>query len=160
MILDITMPNFNGIDALAALASSEPGVGVLMYSGLPEENFALSMLHKGADGYLNKECEPEQIVDAIRTIANSRQYVSPTLDYILQQHLLTAQEGHPHEQLSARELQVFIRLAKEESLSEIGNSLGLSEKTVAGYRQRTLAKLKLTSDSELIYYAVKYNLVD
>ncbi len=158
ILLDVSMPDQNGVDALAAIRARDADVGVLILSGFPAEQYATVLLRQGASGYLNKDCDPEEIVKAIRTIALGRKYISPTVA-----ELLAAQLGDdqklPHERLSERELQVFLRLAQGETIGVIADSLALSVKTVSTFRSRVMEKLKLQSNSDLTYYALKQGLI-
>lgn len=160
LLLDISMPGQNGVDTLRAIKLGQPELPVLILSGFPEEHYALSMLKLGANGYLRKDCEPEEMIRAIRVVANGRRYVSETVGELLAGGLGRKDDQPAHTQLSDRELQVFIRLAKGESVTEIANELSLSIKTVSTYRSRILEKLGLGSNSELTYYAMKNGLIE
>jgi two-component system, NarL family, invasion response regulator UvrY len=158
ILLDVSMPDQNGVDALAAIRARDTEVGVLILSGFPAEQYATVLLRQGASGYLNKDCDPEEIVKAIRTIALGRKYISPTVAELLAGQLGDDQKL-PHERLSERELQVFLRLAKGETIGVIADSLALSVKTVSTFRSRVMEKLKLQSNSDLTYYALKQGLI-
>ena len=160
LVLDLSMPGQSGIDALAMIRAKAPDVGVLILSGYPEEHYALNLIRQGASGYLNKECDPMEIVNAIRTIAVGRRYISPSIAELLAQQLNRKEEGEPHEHLSEREFQVFLKLARGETAGDIARDLSLSVKTVSTYRTRMMEKMSLTSNSDLTYYAVKHKLID
>ena len=85
--MDLSMPGQSGIDALAMIRAKAPDVGILILSGYPEEHYAMNLIRQGASGYLNKECEPMEIVNAIRTIALGRRYISPAVAELLAQQL-------------------------------------------------------------------------
>ena len=89
LVLDLAMPGRSGIDVLAQLRAKAPHMGILVLSGYPEEHYAISLIRQGASGYLNKECEPETIVEAIRTIAQGRRYVTPAVADLLARQELT-----------------------------------------------------------------------
>jgi DNA-binding NarL/FixJ family response regulator len=135
-------------------------VGILILSGYPEAHYAMNLIRQGASGYLNKECEPMEIVNAIRTIALGRRYISPAVAELLAQQLNRKEGGAPHEQLSEREFQVFLKLAKGETAGDIARALSLSVKTVSTYRTRLMEKMSLASNSDLTYYALKNKLID
>lgn len=160
LVMDISMPGQSGIDALAMIRAKAPDVGVLILSGYPEEHYAVSLIRQGASGYLNKDCEPETIVDAIRVIALGKRYLSPAVAELLAQQLNRKDNKAPHELLSEREFQVFMRLAKGETASDIAETLSLSVKTVSTYRTRVMEKLNLSTNSDLTYYALKNKLID
>ncbi len=159
MLMDISMPDQSGIDALAAIKARFPDVAVLILSGFPEAHYATTLLRQGASGYLNKECEPEEIVNAIRTVARGRRYISPAVAEMLADNAVGGGDKPAHEALSERELQVFLRLAKGETIGHMAESMFLSVKTVSTYRTRVLEKLKLASNSDLTYYALKNGLI-
>ena len=160
LVLDVAMPGQSGIDALRAIRSGSPTLPVLIYSSLPSEHYALPLLRLGADGYLSKGCEPEEVVAAIRHLATGKRYVSADQAEQLAADLSSGDPGPPHGQLKAREFEVFLGLAKGQSLTELGRSMALSVKSVSTYRMRVLEKLGLLTNSQLTYYAVKNRLLD
>ncbi len=160
LIMDLSMPGQSGLDALAMLRAKAPDMGILILSGYPEEHYALNLIRQGASGYLNKECEPKEIVEAVRTIALGRRYITPVVAELLAQQLHRKDEASPHEQLSEREFQVFLKLAKGATAGEIAEILSLSVKTVSTYRTRLMEKMALSSNSDLTYYALKNGLID
>src|ERR1019366_5716705 len=121
---------------------------------------ATTLLRQGASGYLNKECDPEEIVKAIRTVYRGRKYITAGVAELLADGLGGGSADRPaHEQLSEREFQVFLRLAKGETIGHMANSMSLSVKTVSTYRTRVMEKMKLESNSDLTYYALKNGLI-
>ena len=160
LIMDLSMPGQSGIDALAMIRAKAPDVGILILSGYPEEQYAVNLIRQGASGYLNKECEPMEIVNAIRTIALGRRYISPSVAELIAQQLNRKEGTAAHDLLSEREFQVFLKLAKGETAGEIAQALSLSVKTVSTYRTRLMEKMGLQSNSDLTYYALKNKLID
>ena len=160
LIMDLSMPGQSGIDALAMIRAKAPDIGILILSGYPEEQYAVNLIRQGASGYLNKECEPMEIVNAIRTIALGRRYISPSVAELIAQQLNRKEGAAAHELLSEREFQVFLKLAKGETAGEIAQALSLSVKTVSTYRTRLMEKMGLQSNSDLTYYALKNKLID
>ncbi|KKW69351.1 LuxR family transcriptional regulator [Lampropedia cohaerens] len=160
LIMDIAMPDQNGLDVLAMLRAKAPDMGVLILSGYPEEHYAVNLIRQGASGYLNKECDPAEIVEAIRVISLGKRYISPGVADLLAQRLGKEDESLPHEQLSEREFQVFLKLAKGRTAGAIAEELSLSVKTVSTYRTRLMTKMALNSNSDLTYYALKNGLLD
>lgn len=160
LVMDISMPGQSGIDALAMIRAKAPDVGVLILSGYPEAHYAVNLIRQGASGYLNKDCEPTVIVDAIRVISLGKRYLSPAVGELLAEQLNRKGDKAGHETLSERELQVFLRLAKGETASDIAQALSLSIKTVSTYRTRVMEKLSLATNSDLTYYALKNKLID
>jgi DNA-binding NarL/FixJ family response regulator len=159
LVMDLSMPDSSGVDALAAIKSRFPDIAVLILSGFPETHYATTLLRQGASGYLNKECDPEEIATAIRTVARGRRYITPAVAEMLADGVAGDGDKLPHEALSERELQVFLRLAKGETIGHMAESMFLSVKTVSTYRTRVLEKLKLQTNSELTYYALKNGLI-
>jgi len=159
IVLDISLPDQSGVEALAAIKARAPELPVLILSGFPEEHYATALLRQGANGYLNKECDPEEIVTAIRTVYRGRKYITAGVAERLAEGLKGGSEKPPHEQLSEREFQVFLRLAKGEVIGEMAASMSLSVKTVSTYRARVREKMKLETNSDLTYYALKNGLI-
>lgn len=160
LLMDLSMPGKSGLDALAMIRAKAPEVGVLILSGYPEAHYAVSLIQQGASGYLNKECEPLQIVDAIRTVALGKRYITPAVAEILEKILPDREDVPLHEQLSTREFQVFLKLAQGLNPTEISLSLSISIKSVSTYRKRVLKKMRLATNSELTYYALKNQLIE
>ena len=160
LIMDLSMPGQSGIDALAMLRAKAPDMGILILSGYPEEHYAVQLIRQGASGYLNKDCDPLEIVDAVRTIALGKRHITPAVADLLAQQLGKKGTAAPHEDLSEREFQVFLKLAKGETASRIAEELSLSVKTVSTYRTRLMEKMGLSSNSDLTYYALKNKLID
>ena len=159
LLMDLSMPDQGGVDALAAIKARRPDLPVLILSGFPETHYAATLLRQGASGYLNKECDPEDIATAIRTVARGRRYITPAVAEMLADRVLGNADKLPHENLSERELQVFLRLAKGETVGHIAEQMFLSVKTVSTYRSRVMEKLALGTNSDLTYYALKNGLI-
>jgi two-component system invasion response regulator UvrY len=160
LLMDISMPGQSGVDALSAIKTRFPELPLLILSGFPETHYATALLRQGASGYLNKECDPEEIANAIRTVARGRRYISPAVAELLADGVAGGASDRPlHESLSERELQVFLRLAKGETVGDMAKAMFLSVKTVSTYRTRVLEKIKLETNSDLTYYALKNGLI-
>ena len=159
IVMDLSMPDQNGVDALAAIKARAPELPVLILSGYPEAHYATNLLRQGASGYLNKECDPQEIVTAVRTVSRGRKYITPTVAELLADQLNSGADRPLHEQLSEREFQVFLRLSQGETIGVIADSLSLSVKTVSTYRTRIMEKMSLESNSDLTYSALKNGLI-
>jgi len=159
LLMDLSIPDQSGVDALAAIKARAPELPVLILSGFPEEHYATALLKQGAAGYLNKECDPEEIVKAIRTVFRGRKYITAGVAERLAETLGGDADKLPHELLSERELQVFLRLARGETVGHIADGMSLSVKTVSTYRTRVMEKMALASNSDLTYYALKNGLI-
>ncbi len=160
IILDITLPDMNGLDVLKNLQSTDNSAGVLVLSMHPEEQYATRALKAGAAGYMQKESAPAELVSAVRRIANGGKYVTASLAEKLAFELQGTEDKAPHEVLSDREYQVLCLLASGKGIKEIAMELGLSAPTIATYRSRVLTKLELTSTVDLVRYALAHKLVE
>ena len=158
VLLDITLPDQNGLEVLGQLRAAHPNLPVLMLSVHPEEQYAVRALKTGAAGYLTKDSAPEEMLAAIRKVYRGGKYVSAALAERLV-GLLGEQDGAPHESLSEREFQVMLLLANGKSVSEIANRLALSAKTVSTYRSRLMEKLGMKSIAELVRYVMEQGLI-
>ncbi len=159
LLLDLSLPGQSGVDVLRAVRQRYESLKVLVLSGFPEERYALPMIRNGANDYLCKDCERDELIKAIRTVAQGRRYVSARTAELMADDLAGVGSSLPHESLSERELQVFLRLAKGESVSGIAEVLNLSVKTVSTYRSRLLEKIDVTSNAELAAYALRHGLM-
>jgi DNA-binding NarL/FixJ family response regulator len=158
VLLDISMPGMNGIETLEQLKKLKPSLPVLILSMYPEEEYAVRALKAGASGYLTKKSAPDELATAIRKIYKGERYISPALADLLASNLLDDNERPLHESLSNREAQVMRMIVAGKALKEIAGEMSLSPKTVSTFRSRILQKLKITSNAELIQYAVKNQL--
>ncbi len=159
MLMDISMPDQSGVDALIAIQARAPNLPVLMLSIFPEEHYATTLLKQGASGYMNKDCDPQELVLAIRNVAMGRKHISPAVAQLLASSLMRQSEAPVHEELSDRELQVFLKLAQGQTVGELAIAMSLSVKTVSTYRTRVMEKMNLSSNSDLTYYALKNGLI-
>jgi len=159
LVLDINLPGRSGLDVLHVLKDEGATVKVLIVSMYPEDQYAIRALRAGAHGYVNKGGDPQLLVQAVRTVAQGRKYVTPEIAQMLVENLSTPAAGQPHEKLSDRELQTLVMIASGKRLSDIATDLVLSPKTVSVYRARVLEKLQLANNSELTVYAIRNGLV-
>lgn len=159
LLLDLALPGQSGVDVLRTLRQHYASLHVLVLTGYSEERYAMAMIRNGADGYLCKECAGDELLKAIHVVAQGRRYLSPRLAELLADAAVGSSNAAPHQHLSERELQVFLRLAQGQSVSEIGGALHLSIKTVSTYRSRLLEKLGVTSNAELARYALRHELL-
>lgn len=159
LVLDLNLPGRSGMDVLASLVEANSPVKVLVVSMFAEDQYALRCLRGGAQGFLNKAGDPEELVAAVRAIAQGKKYVTPTVSEMLVAQLAKPAHASPHESLSERELQTLLKIASGKKLSEIAQEMMLSPKTVSVYRSRLLEKLQLKNNSELTVYAIRNALV-
>ncbi len=159
LVLDINLPGRSGLDVLHVLKDEGAPIKVLIVSMYPEDQYAIRALRAGAHGYVNKGGDPQLLVQAVRTVAQGRKYVTPEIAQMLVENLSTPATGQLHEKLSDRELQTLVMIASGKRLSDIATELVLSPKTVSVYRARVLEKLQLANNSELTVYAIRHGLV-
>jgi two-component system, NarL family, invasion response regulator UvrY len=158
VLLDMSLPDLNGMEVLKRIKRSHPELPVLIFSMFAEAEFALPTIEAGAAGYLNKDSPPQQMLTAIRTVVSGARYVSPTLTEQLLSGVTRSSQRPPHESLSKREMEVLLLLSKGIALTRIGESLQLSVKTVSTYRARILEKLGMESNAELTRYVLEHKL--
>jgi DNA-binding NarL/FixJ family response regulator len=160
VLLDISLPDKSGVDVLKQIKRAKPDLPVLVLSMHAESRYALQLLRNGASGYLQKEAMADDLVGAIRTVVLGRKYVSQAVAQLLATDIDTVGEGPLHGALSEREFEIFCRLARGQGATSIADDLSLSVKTVSTYRTRILEKMKMASNADLTYYAIKNNLID
>jgi|JI10StandDraft_1071094.scaffolds.fasta_scaffold870731_1 two-component system invasion response regulator UvrY len=160
VVLDIAMGEQNSLKILPELKQINPHVSVLILSMYNDRQFVVHALRAGASGYLTKEHTPDELIKAIRAVCSGRRYLCESIAEHLADYLAMDGSESPHETLSAREREVFELIARGRTVSEIGQKLKVSVKTISTYRVRILEKLGLGSNAELIRYALKQGLVD
>ena len=160
VILDISMPGLSGLDILRTMKERNEKAHILILSIHPQEQYAIRALKLGASGYLCKESINEELLAAIKKIAAGGIYISTTMAEIIALDINDDRDKLPHEKLSQREFQIMYMLAKGKSVKEIAGELFLSDKTVSTYRMRLLKKMGMKNNSEIIYYALKNNLIE
>jgi DNA-binding NarL/FixJ family response regulator len=159
VVMDISMPDKNGVDTLHELKHVAPDLPVLILSGYAEEQYALNLIRSGCKGYLSKDAEGDEIIMAIRAIANGKRYISSILAELMTNEITQPKDKMLHETLSEREFQVFFKLASGQTATEIAQELFISVKTVSTYRTRILEKMSLKNNADLTYYAIKNALI-
>ena len=160
MLLDISLPDVNGLDVLKRVKRDTPCLPVLMFSMYREDQYAVRALKAGASGYLSKTADPALMLRAVQQVAAGRKYVSPEMAEALATYVSLDTERMPHEKLSDREFQTLCMLASGKRLTDIAHALSLSVKTVSVYRARLLDKMKLANNAELTFYVMSNRLVD
>jgi DNA-binding NarL/FixJ family response regulator len=160
MLLDISLPDRNGIEVLKQIKKEKPELSVLMLSMHREDQYAIRALKAGAAGYLTKQSAPKELVTAIRQVASGLKYISAALAQELANHVNDDHETPLHETLSDREYQTLTMIASGKTVGTIAKELSLSVKTVSEYRARLLVKMKLKNSAELTHYAIKNQLIE
>ena len=160
LVLDINMPGRSGLDVLHVMKDDGTNIRTLIVSMYPEDQYAIRARRAGAYGYVNKGGDPQVLVQAVRTVAQGRKYVTPEIAQMLVESLTAPVNEQAHQKLSDRELQTLVMIASGKRLSDIAEELMLSPKTVSVYRARVLEKLALANNSELTVYAIRNGLVE
>jgi len=160
MLLDISLPDKNGIEVLKIIKKDNPGLAVLMLSMHKEDQYAIRSLKAGASGYISKQSASSELVLAIRTAAKGKKYLSASVAETLANHIGEDSDRPLHETLSDREFQTMSMIASGMTVGDIALKLNLSVKTVSVYRSRLLEKMQLHNNAELTHYAIKNHLVE
>jgi len=162
VIMDITMPDLNGIEATRQILSDLPDAKVIALSMHSDRRFVTRMLEAGASGYLLKDCAFEELTSAIRAVTANQVYLSPAIAGIVvedyRSYLSMKNSSPSSPSLSAREHEVLQLLAEGKSTREIASSLHISVKTIDTYRRQIMEKLNIYSIAELTKYAVREGL--
>lgn len=159
VLMDINMGARNGLETLAAIRLEWPRLPVVMLSMYVEAQYAKLALRSRANAYLSKDTAPDELLRAIRQVAQGGVYVGAALA-LLQADADAAVQAAPHQALTPREMQVMLDIARGVPLTEIGARLCISVKTVGSHRSRILEKLGAASNAELVQYAMRHSLVD
>ena len=160
VVLDINMPGRSGVDVLRDVKHAYPRLPVIILSVHPEEQYAVRCLRAGAAAYINKESASEELANAARKILSGGRYISASLAEKLIDNLDESAGTPPHEALSDREHEVMKMIAVGVPLTEIGEKLHVSVKTISSYRARIMEKMQMKSHAELTRYAMTHNLID
>jgi DNA-binding NarL/FixJ family response regulator len=151
VILDISMPGRGGLDVLRDLKAEPRAPKVIVLSMYPEEQYAIRSLRDGASAYLTKNCPPEELLLAVRTVSAGKRYITPSIAERLASYIEDDVQGALHEKLSNRELQILVLVGSGKQPTEIAAELNLSVKTVSTYRE---------TNAQIIRYALQHRLVD
>jgi two-component system invasion response regulator UvrY len=158
VVLDISLPDRNGIEVLKQIKKEHPKTRVLMLSMHDEGLYALRALKSGASGYITKQSAPSELMAAIHQVARGRRYLTASLAEAMADSLSEDHERPLHENLSDREYQTLCLIASGKSLTDVASEMCLSVKTVSVYRSRLLQKMRLKNNAELTHYAIKNGL--
>lgn len=160
VLLDISLPDVNGLEVLKQIKYEKPDLPVLILSTYPEEQYAVRTLKAGAAGYLTKDKAPGELINAIRKVSVGRKYISSYVAEKLADELYKDSGKLPHETLSDREYQILTLIAEGKTCNEIADMLSLSNKTVATYRSRILEKMDMKNNADIIRYALHNHIIE
>ena len=160
LLLDMSMPGRSGIELIKQVRSEKPRLRILVLSMHEENQYAVRAIRAGAAGYLTKESAAKKLVEAIRKVAGGGAFISAEVAQQLALGAMPDVEGPPHAALSDREFQIFRLIADGLSVSDIAERLSLSVKTVSTHKANILRKMNMSTQAELIRYALTHHLVD
>ena len=160
LLLDLSMPGRSGVDLIRQIKDEFPKTSILILTMHEEDQYAVRAIRAGAKGYLTKESAGTQLVTALRKVASGRPYISIEVAEQLAMNAMPADNNAPHASLSDREFEVFGHLVRGKSITEIGEMLHLSVKTVSTHKMRIMQKMNMGNLSDLVQYAVSHNLLN
>jgi DNA-binding NarL/FixJ family response regulator len=161
LLLDMTMPGRSGIELIRQIKTEIPRLPILILSMHKEDIYAVRALRAGASGYLCKDNAESQLESAIRKVAGGGLYINQAVAERLAQEMVGGNaDALPHTRLTDREYQIFRDIASGQGITEIGQRLNLSVKTVSTHKARIMQKMGFANTAELIQYAMKHGLLD
>jgi len=161
VLMDVTMPNLNGIEATRKIKSKKPNIEIIALSLHSDRRYVLGMIEAGVSGYLLKECAFDELVQAINTVMDGKKYLSPEISDILIEEYTTKNSNDKstiYSKLTPREREVLQQIAEGKSTKEIAKNFSISIKTVETHRQHIKKKLKATSIAKLTKIAIREGL--
>jgi two-component system, NarL family, invasion response regulator UvrY len=159
VVMDIAMAGMGGIEAIKRLLAKNPRLKILALSAHEDTSHPKRALQAGALGYLSKRSAPEVLIDAIRTIAKGQRYLDAQIAQRIAVQDISGDKG-PMEKLSAREFEVFVQLARGQSVAQISEALKLSSSTVGTHLYNVKQKLGLANQAEMTLLAMRHGLID
>jgi DNA-binding NarL/FixJ family response regulator len=160
LVLDISMPGRNGLELVKMVKNLRPKLPILIFSMHPEEQYAVRAIRAGASGYLSKEGDSELLLPAMRRVVAGGMFISPNVAELLASDIAPQSQSQPHTLLTDREFDVFSRIVRGMGLTAIAAELSLSVKTVSTHKTHILAKMNLSTQIDLVRYAIDHHLVD
>jgi DNA-binding NarL/FixJ family response regulator len=160
VVLDLSMPGRNGVELIKLMKAERPKLPILIFSMHPEEQYAVRAIRAGASGYLSKAEDSDLFLPALRKVAAGGRFISPKVAELLAADDSPAIHSEPHTTLSNREYEIFTRIVRGTSLTDIAGEFSLSIKTISTHKTHILAKLGLTSQVDLFRYAIEHKLFD
>lgn len=161
ILLSVNLPGLSGFELTRRLKRAHPDAGIIVLAKHAKPPYPARLLDAGANGYLTRDCEAEELMRAIRTVAGGGRYIGSEAAKQLALSMLPGnRSGSPFEDLSAREMEVMLKLTDGRRIPDIASLLCLSPKTVSTYKYRILGKLGARNDVELVRMAMRYGLVE
>ncbi len=160
ILMDVNMPGIGGVEACRRILQRDPQQKIIILTVHNEQTFPKRLLEIGARGYLTKECDPGEMINAVRQVHQGGSYIEPRIAQQLALSLLPGNADNPVDRLSRREFQVMLMISQGMSNTQISERLCLSPKTVSTYRSRLLEKLGAHNEVDLVRIAVEQGMVD
>lgn len=160
VVLDLSMPGRNGLELIRLIKAEKPKLPILIFSMHPEEQYAVRAIRAGAAGYLSKEGDSDLLLPAMRKVARGGVFISPKVAELLATDVSAHGNNPPHTLLTNREYDIFNRIMRGTSLTEIADELSLSVKTVSAHKSHIMVKLNLETHVDLVRYAMEHNFLD
>ncbi|MHB8108948.1 MAG: response regulator [Syntrophorhabdaceae bacterium] len=160
ILLDISLPDANGLDILKDIKKKRPRVPVLVVSMYPEDMYAVRAIKTGAQGYLAKRSASEELVAAVGKVLSGKKYINPNFAFQMVMDFESEAKKPAHERLTNREFQVMRLLGSGKTMKDIGEELNLSINSIRTYRLRIMEKLEIKGTEGLIHYALIHGLLD
>ncbi|SAL87655.1 two component LuxR family transcriptional regulator [Caballeronia choica] len=160
LVLDLSMPGRSGVELIKQIKEEKPALRILVLTMHAEQQYAARAFKAGASGYLTKESASAELVAAVSKVAAGGVYVSLAMAERFAQSLNEPVDALPHQRLSDREFEVLRRICAGETVTEIGEALCVSSKTISTYKARILEKMQMPHEAALVRYAVRHKLFD
>jgi two-component system invasion response regulator UvrY len=160
VLMDVRMPGMGGLEATRKMAKIDKNIKVIVLTVYDTEPFPTKLLQAGAAGYLTKDSDIHEIVNAIKTVSGGKHYLRPEIAQQLALRSFSDFQDSPLESLSERELQIMVMITSGQKIQEISDTLCLSPKTINGYRYRLFEKLNIQNDVELTHFALRHGLIE
>ena len=160
LVLDLSMPGRNGLELIKLVKSEKPKLPILIFSMHPEEQYAVRAIRAGASGYISKEGDTEMLLPAMRKVAAGGVFISPKVAELLATDVSPQSNSQSHTLLTDREFEVFSRIVRGISLTAIAEELSLSVKTVSTHKTHILTKMDMSTQVDLVRYAIEHKLLD
>ena len=160
IVLDLSMPGRNGLELVKLIKAERPRLPILVFTMHQEEQYAVRAIRAGATGYLTKESDSDLLLPVMRKVASGGVFITQKIGELLASDLSRPLDAPPHTLLSNREYEIFSRIVRGASLTDIADEFSLSIKTVSTHKSHILAKMNVTTQVDLVRYALDHNLVD
>jgi len=159
MLMDVEMPGCSGLEATERILKSQPRIGIVVLTAHAQAPLPARLLEAGASAYLGKTCQGPELLEAIRAVARGGRYLSPAIAQQMALAVVSGGPQNPFEELTSRELEVAMMLAKGMRTGEIAKAINLSPKTVSTHKYKVYEKTSTNSEVALLKLAMRHGLV-